>query len=301
MTRRTRAYLQIHTAVLLYGFTGILGDLISLPKPTLVWWRMLLTALSFLFWPGVIRRVRLIPRKDLLAMMGIGCVVALHWATFFGAIQLTNVSVTLAVLATASFFTAVLEPWVLGGKHRWYELMLGLLVVPGVVLVKNSSLFGWAGILMALASALLAVIFSLLNKRLVDRYDPIPMTFVELTSGWLMLCLALPFWYWYQPDDAFFMQTTDWIYLPLLAFVCTSFAYVINLKALRVLPAFAVNLTINLEPVYSIILAWVILNESEELYWGFYAGAGVIILAVFIHPVLQRLFEKPSADPEEFQ
>lgn len=290
MKSRTRAYLQIHTAVLLFGITGILGDLITLPKPTLVWWRMLLTALSFLFWPGVIRKVRLIPRKDLLAMMGIGCLVALHWATFFGAIQLTNVSVTLAVLATASFFTALLEPMVLGGKHRWYELLLGVLVVPGVILVKNSSDFGWDGILMALASSLLAVMFSLYNKRLVDRYDAIPMTFVELTSGWFMLCLALPFWYWYQPDDAFLMQSNDWIYLPVLAFVCTSFAYVINLKALKVLPAFAVNLTINLEPVYSIVLAYFILNESEELYWGFYVGAAVIIVAVFVHPMLNRMF-----------
>ena len=153
--KRRRAYLQVHTAVLLYGFTGILGDLISLPKPTLVWWRMLFAAAFFLFWPGIFGNLRRIPRKAILAMAGIGALVALHWVTFFGAIALTNVSVTLAVLASASFFTAVLEPLMTGRKFKWYELLLGLFVVPGVGLVYSSTEFGFVGILVALVSALL--------------------------------------------------------------------------------------------------------------------------------------------------
>ncbi|MEM0998659.1 MAG: DMT family transporter [Bacteroidota bacterium] len=294
MSPRTRAYLQIHTAVLLYGITGILGDLIVLPKPTLVWWRMLLTALSFLLWPGLLRQVRSMSRRDLAAMVGIGSLVALHWVTFFGAIQLTNVSVTLAVMATASFFTAILEPILLGGRFRWYELLLGVVVVPAVALVKNSTDFAWAGILVALSSAALAATFSILNKKLVDRHNPVALTFVELGSGGLLLTLGLPFWYAFVETGPFFPTGNDWIYLPILAFVCTSFAYVINLQALRVLPAFAVNLTINLEPVYSIILAYFILRESDELYWGFYLGAALIILAVFLYPVLARQFGVPD-------
>ncbi|MEM7036381.1 MAG: DMT family transporter [Bacteroidota bacterium] len=296
MTGRTRAYVQIHTAVLLYGLTGILGDLISLPKPTLVWWRMLFAAGFFLFWPGVVKQALAIPKRELLKLLGIGGLVAIHWVTFFGAIALTNVSVTLAVLATGAFFTAILEPIILRRAFRWHELLLGVIVVPGVALVYSSSSFEFVGILVALISAMLAALFSILNKSMVAKFDPVTISFVELGSGWFILCLLLPSYYLSVDELTFMPDGMDPLYLCILAFACTSFAYVINLKALQVLSTFTVNLTINMEPVYSIILAAVLLAENKELHWGFYIGAGIIISAVFSSPFFEKKFSanKPS-------
>lgn len=283
----------MHVAVLLFGFTGIFGDLITLPKPTLVWWRMGITVLSFLFWPGVLRDAFRLERKVLWRMVGVGCLVALHWVTFFGAIGITNVSVTLAMLASGSFFTAILEPLMLGRKFKWYELALGLMVIPGVALVVGSTNFPGIGIVVALISALLAVTFSILNKDLVGKQNPLTMTMVELGSGWIMLCLFSAIYYPLSSEEMNFMPVgMDWVYLLLLALACTSVAYVFTLKALKHLPTFTVNLSINLEPIYSMILAYFILREGDELNLNFYLGAAVIIVSVFLHPILSKVFDK---------
>ena len=294
MKARSTAYLQLHIAVLLFGLTGILGDLISIPKPTLVWWRMAFAVLSFLFWPGVLRDMRRIALADVLKMVGIGCLVAMHWVTFFVAIQITNVSVTLAMLASGAFFTALLEPIIIGRKFKWFELALGLMVIPGVAMVVGSTAFPNLGIVVALLSACLAAVFSILNKSLVGRFNPITMTMVELGSGWMLLSLLAPFYYFSAPQMPFFPVGWDWFYISVLAFACTSLAYVFSLNALRFLPTFTVNLSINLEPIYTIILAYFILNEGEELNLAFYLGASVIIASVFLHPILSRKFDPDS-------
>lgn len=283
---------MIHAAVLLFGLTGILGDLIDLPELTLVWWRMGLTTISLALIPGVVKKALAIPVKDRWRMFGIGGIVASHWVTFFWAIQLTNPSVTLACLATASFFTALLEPLLTSKKIKWYEVVLGILVIPGVAIVYNSSDFALWGILVALLSALLAAIFSILNKALIARNAAVPMTMLELGSGWLLLTLGLPVYYALQPELVFFPLQEDLIWLAILAFGCTSLAYVISLEALRHLPTFSVNLTINLEPVYTIVLAFILLNDSNELSPYFFVGAGVIVLSVFSYPLLNRYFDQ---------
>lgn len=296
MNSKFRAYLYIHIAVLLFGFTGILGKLIDLPKGTLVWWRMLLTTLSLLFLPGVIRAVRKIPAKDRWALMGIGGIVAIHWVTFFLGIELSSVSVALTCMATTSFFTAVLEPLILRTRIRWIEVFVGILVFPGILLVHRSSDFPIVGIIVTLISALLAAVFAILNKKMVDRHNSIAITFVELGSGWLVLCVLLPFYYIFWPDTRFFPTGwDDWVYMLLLAFACTSFAYVISLLALKELTPFTVNLTINLEPIYSIILAFFIFGEHKNLSWTFYPGAGLILLAVFSFPFIHRIRRRKKA------
>jgi len=282
---------MIHAAVLLFGLTGILGDMIELPELTLVWWRMGLTTISLALIPGVVKKALAIPVKDRWRMFGIGGIVASHWVTFFWAIQLTNPSVTLACLATASFFTALLEPLLTSRKIKWYEVVLGILVIPGVAIVYNSSDFAFWGILVALISALLAALFSILNKALIARNAAIPMTMLELGSGWFLLTLGLPIYYALHPDAIFVPLQEDLIWLAILAFGCTSLAYVISLEALRHLPTFSVNLTINLEPVYTIVLAFLLLNDGNELSPYFFVGAGVIVLSVFSYPLLNRYFE----------
>jgi drug/metabolite transporter (DMT)-like permease len=292
MKATTRAYLQVHTSVLLYGWTGIFGLLISLPTPALVWWRMFFTVLSFLFWPGVLRELRAVDRKALLRMVTVGCLVAVHWVTFFGAIVLTNASVTLAVIATSAFFTSIFEPLMLRRPFKWYELALGVLVVPGVALVMQSTDFGILGIFVALVSAMLAAFFSVLNKGLVGKHNPIMLTFVELGSGWLFLSALVPIFYLYYPELPFIPVAWDWLYLGILAFACTSLAFVFTLRALQVLPTFTINLSINLEPVYTIIIAYYLFHEGNALNWQFYLGAFVIIVSVFLHPILTKVMGK---------
>lgn len=293
MNKERKAYLELHLAVLLFGFTAILGDLISLSATVLVWWRVLLTSLSFFFLIPVFKRIPLIPRHLLWRFLGIGILVALHWMTFFGAIKFANPSVCLVCMATTSFFTAVLEPLLLKQKFKWYELLLGILIIPGMVLVVSSLEFEmWIGVVLGLISAFLASLFSILNKKYIDMADAKEITFIELSSAWLFISVLLPFIL--DETTLFWPQGLDWIYLLVLALLCTTLAYVLSLRALKYLSAFAATLTVNLEPVYGILLAFFILNDSAELDRNFYLGCGIILAAVFAYPWLKATMTKKS-------
>ncbi len=277
-----RAYLELHLAVLLFGFTAILGDLISLSALHLVWWRVLLTSLSLLILLRGWSFLQHFSRTECWRFAGIGILVALHWLTFYGAIKLGNASIALVGLATTAFMTAVLEPLMLRTAFSRRELLLGLMVIPGMILIV-SDLRGQMllGLGIALISALLATLFSILNKKWIAAHSPVEVTFLELGAACLFLSLLLPF---YLSDGTALMPGFwDWIYLLILALLCTTLAYVLALRSLRVLSAFASNLTINLEPVYGILLAMWILNEQRELSGSFYIGVTLIVGAVFLH------------------
>jgi len=287
-----KAYLQLHIAVLLYGFTAILGDLIQLSALVLVWWRVFITSISLLFLIQFGRKIKELPRALILKYMGIGILVGIHWICFFGAIKYSNASITLVCLATTSFFTAFLEPMVLKQKIKSYEILLGLLIIPGMMLVvNNTDISMQLGIWIGLLSAFLASLFSSLNKKLVDDADPMSITFLELGSAWLFISLILPFFFM-NNEVAFMPSGSDWLYLIVLSLLCTTFAYVISLDAIRHISAFAATLTFNLEPVYGIILAWLILKENEELNMGFYIGCAMILAAVFSYPFVKSRFER---------
>lgn len=291
VTEERRAYLELHLAVLLFGLTAILGDLIQLTALVLVWWRVLLTSGSLLPFVKPRYLLRDLGQPLLLRFMGIGVLVALHWLTFYGAIKLSNASICLICMATTSFFTAFLEPIIVKRPFRWYEMALGLLIIPGMVLVVNNIKAGmiW-GVIAGLASAFLAATFATFNKKYLADVHPSRVTFVELGSAWLFLSVVLLVFLltglnigtWWPASSS------DWIYLLILAFLCTNLAYTLNLRALRYLSAFAANLTVNLEPVYGIILAWLLLNEQEDVDPGFYWGVAIILLAVFSYPIIRR-------------
>ncbi len=283
----------MHLAVLLFGFTAILGDLISLSALMLVWWRVLITTISLFFLIRFGRKLKTIPRKRIFHYMGIGVLVALHWICFFGSIKYANASVALVCFATTSFFTSFLEPILIKRPFRWYEMSLAIIVIPGMLLiVKNLDTSMMAGVWVGLAAALLASIFAILNKKFVNDADTISITFLELGSGWLFLSLLLPFWLLTNENASFLPTVSDIGYLLILALLCTTFAYVISLNALKHLSAFAANLTLNLEPVYGIILAVVILKENKELDTGFYVGSSMILLSVLCYPLIKKYFQK---------
>lgn len=288
-----RAYIELHIAVLLFGFTAILGDLIQLSALVLVWWRVLLTSLSLLAWVKLGRLLRTLPAVAILRFMGIGVLVALHWLAFYGAIKLANASIALVCMALTSFFTALLEPLIFGQRINRIQVLMGLLMAPGMALVVSSTdLSMQSGIWVGIAAAFLAALFSTLNKKNIGFANPVEITLLELGSAWLFLSVVMPFFAWWSAEGvgAFWPSASDWLWLALLAFLCTTLAYVLTLRALRHLSAFMSNLTINLEPVYGILLAWVLLGEHKELLPGFYAGVAIILAVVFLYPLAEKRF-----------
>ena len=296
ITTTQRAYFQLHIAIFLWGFTAILGDLISLDAIPLVWWRVLLTSLSIVFLIPLIKNIKSLSRKTILRFAGIGMIIGLHWILFFASIKLSNPSIALICMATGSFFTAILEPIMLKQQMKGYEILLGLMIVPGMLMIVNSTELSmmngiWAGI----GSALLAAIFTVLNKKYIDDIEPRIMTFLEMSTAWLMVSFMLPVVYWMDPSS--FNMTPSLIdigYLCVLAFLCTTLAFILSLKSLKHISAFATNLSINLEPVYGIIMAAILLDDVKELNERFYIGCSVILIAVFIYPMIKLYFKKKN-------
>ena len=256
MTNTTRALWQIHLCVLLWGFTAILGKLITLPALPLVWWRMLIVVAVLALLPRVWRGIRAMPALGRWAYAGIGALVALHWLTFYGAIKLSNASVAATCIAFATPMTALVEPLLTRQKFQPRDLLLGLLSLPGIWLVVGGVPAGMhAGIVAGVASALLVALFGVLNKRMVDGGDPLTVTALELGAGTLALTLLAPLMPLLVPAFAgpllVLPSGMDGFWLVLLALACTLFPFALCLVALRHLSAFTAQLSVNLEPIYA--------------------------------------------------
>lgn len=294
MDEKLRAYLYLHFCVFLWGFTAVLGKLISLQALPLVWWRVLLCCAT-LWWLLPRAQLRGLSRRVFWQMLGIGTLVGLHWLCFYGAIKLSNASIAVATMAVTSFFSALLEPLLLRKRVQWYELALGILILPGMALVVGNIELGMrAGFAVAVLAALLAALFSVLNKRLIDTASPpaLVMSFVELFGGLVLCSLVLPFALAWSPELRIEPQGMDWLWMLILAWVCTLLPYYLTLLAMRYITAFATNLTINLEPVYGVVLAGLFFQEHKDLSPGFYIGVGIVLLAVFSHPFLTKRFRR---------
>jgi drug/metabolite transporter (DMT)-like permease len=283
------AHWQIHACVFLWGFTAILGKLISLPALALVWWRMLLVSAALLLLPRVWSGLRALPPHLLRAYAGIGVLVALHWLTFYGAIKLANASVAVTCIALAPVFLALVEPRIAGRTLDWREVLFGLAVVPGVAMVVGGVPRGMhLGIAVGVLSALLVALFGAWNKRLVDRADPLTVTCLELGAGMLFLGVVAAVGALVAPGPGPIMPMPgprDAALLLVLALACTLLPFALSLVALRRLSAFQAQLAVNLEPVYAIVLAIVLLGEQRELTPVFYAGVALVLAAVFAHPL----------------
>ncbi|MFN4081844.1 MAG: DMT family transporter [Saprospiraceae bacterium] len=295
MSEKLRAYLYLHLCVFIWGFTAILGKLISLKALPLVWWRVALCCAAL--WMLIPRaQLRSMDRAMILRLFGIGALVGLHWLCFYGAIKLSNASVGVVSMATASFFAALLEPVLFRRPLKWHELSLGLLVIPGIALIVGA--IDWEmrwGFAVGIAAAFLAALFTALNKQVLDSPHPPPpfaMTLAELGGGLILCSLILPIYLLRYPETPMAIQGADWMWIPVLAFVCTLAPYYLTLLAMRHISAFATNLSVNLEPVYGVVLAALIFGEHREMNAHFYIGVGVIIAAVFGHPLLKHYVER---------
>ena len=290
---KLRSYLHLNLIVLIWGFTAVLGALISLGAIPLVWWRMMMASLLILFWIRWRRKSLRVSSRSLITMIGAGVIIALHWLTFFGAIKAANVSVTLAMLSTGAFFTSILEPLLYRRKIIWYEIILGLLVVSGLYIIFEVETEYMEGMILALISALLSALFALINGKLAPREDAAVISFYELLCGALAISVYLGVLALFGTPGsgfsiAFFRLTgMDLGLLFLLASVCTPYAFIGAVAVMRHLSPYTVMLTTNLEPVYGILLAFLILGQEERMEPGFYYGAGIVLVTVIINGLLK--------------
>jgi drug/metabolite transporter (DMT)-like permease len=281
-----KSYLHLHLIVFIWGFTAILGALITLDALPLVWFRMLFAVgfiAIYLYYKKLPLRV---PFKILMQFLFSGLVIALHWFTFFHAIKISNVSITLACLSTGALFAAILEPILYGKKIVPYELFFGLLVVVGLYIIFNVEGNYFMGILTALSSAFLSALFAVINSRLVQSYDATVISFYELSGGVVFFSFLLLFFGSFSVSF-FQLSMKDLLYLLILSSVCTAYAFIASTSVMKFLSPYTVMLTINLEPIYGIILAVLIFEEKEQMSFGFYIGAFIILLTVLLNAVIK--------------
>lgn len=283
-----KPFLQLHTAILLAGFTGILGKLIHLNEGYLVLYRMIMSALIILGIFAFTKSFSVPGRRELLKLLGIGAVVSLHWVFFYGSIKYSNVSVSVTCLSAIGFFTSFIEPVINRRKVDWVEVGLGILAICGIYLIFNFYPEYKTGIIFGLISALLASIFPILNKTMLRNHRPRVLNFYEMAGGAVALCFILPVYLHFFPAAYAIPAPSDWFWLIIFSAFCTVAAFDLNLKALQEISAFTVNLSYNFEPVYSIIMAFIIFKENQFLGPGFYAGFSLILLAVSLQMIRVR-------------
>jgi len=288
MNPHRRALVEIHICVVLWGFTAILGKLITLPALQLVWWRMLLVTIALACVPRVWRALSAIPLRQIAIFGGIGCVVALHWLAFYGSVKLANASVAATCMGLAPAVTALIEPAITGARFERHNLLLGILVIPGVALVVGGipdamHLGFWVGVV----SAALAAVFNALNKRFLGQHDALAVTGLELGAGFLLVAAIGPFAASGAPV-VMLPSVHDGALLLVLAILCTLVPYAVALATLRHLSAFTAQLAINLEPLYAIAIAVAFLGEARELDARFFLGVAIVLAAVFGHGWLQQ-------------
>lgn len=292
MNKRKKAFLETHIAVLLFGLTAILGKLISLPAFELVWWRVLITSVSLLAFNSIRNNFTKLDKSTRIKFLLIGVIVGLHWVCFYGSIKYANASIALVTFASIALFTAFLNPIILKTKLNPLDVIIGLLIIPGMALIANnidySLVYGfWIGIL----SAFLASLFTVLNKKYLHESDALLITFLEMLGAWIFLSICVPLYIMNDLASISIPKIEDLFYLLILSLVCTTLAYALSLKALKYLSTFESNLIYNLEPIYGVILAIIILNEHKELNLNFYLGVALILSLIFIHPFLSKKYQ----------
>lgn len=281
-------YLLLHFIVMIWGFTSILGLLISLPALELVFYRTLLASLGVALVMVWKKKIMIVPLSELLKIGGVGVLISLHWIFFFWSAKVSTASVCLAGMATTSLWTAFVDPIINKTKIKWYEVALGLLVISGLVVIFQFETGYWLGLSLALLSAFLSALFSVFNARLTFRHTPYQITLYEMAAASLFALLFMPIYSVFLNEGApiqWGWNGLDWFWMLILSGVCTVYAFSVSVELMKRVSVFTINLTINLEPVYGILLAVLVFGEKEKMTPQFYLGTLIILISVLIYPV----------------
>lgn len=282
-----RSYIYLHIIVFIWGFTAILGYLISLEALPLVWYRIFIALITLLLFFVVRKKSLKVTRNKLLQFLAAGVVIALHWLTFFWAIKVSNISVTLACLSTGAFFASILEPIFYKRKIDSYEVFFGIIVICALAIIFSVEVNYFEGIILGLVAACLSALFSIINGKLVKHTEAAVITFYEMLGGLLILTVFLLFTGGFT-KDFFTLDLSDLFWLIILGVFCTAFAFIGSVYILRELSPYTVMLTINLEPVYGILLALILFKDSEKMNAQFYLGALLILSTVVLNGIVKN-------------
>lgn len=283
----TKSYLYLHLIVFIWGFTAILGNLISLDALPLVWYRIVIAVLALLGYFVLTKKSIRTSKKALIQFLLAGFVIAIHWLTFFWAIKVSNISVTLACISTGAFFASILEPIFYKRKIIGYEVFFGFIVIIALGIIFSVEGEYIEGIILALIAAFLSALFSIINGKFAVKHDAAVITFYELLGGIVILSLFLLFSGGFT-TTFFQVSTSDWIWLLILGVFCTAFAFLASVKIMKHLSPYTVMLTINLEPVYGILLAVILFKDSEKMTPEFYLGAMLILSTVILNGIVKN-------------
>lgn len=289
---KVQDYLHLHFLVFIAGFTAILGELISIGSSALVWYRMLIAGILMFGFIKIIKLKIQVDFKTKLKFFGAGIIIALHWITFFEAINQANVSITLSMFSTGAFFASFIEPIIYKRRVIWYEILFGIIVIVGVILITESEIRYINGIVLGIVSALLSTLFAVINGRFIEVHQATVISFYEFISGVLFLTVFIMVFQGGFDAEFFKLSISDWIYLLILASVCTAYAFIGSVKIMRTLSPYTVILTYNLEPVYGITLALLLFPETEIMSQQFYHGAFLILIVVLLDAFLKNYKRK---------
>lgn len=285
---KLKNYLHLHFLVFIAGFTAILGELISIGSTALVWYRMLIAGILMFMFIKIIKLKIQVSTKTKLQFFGAGIIIALHWITFFEAINQSNVSITLAMFSTGAFFASFIEPLIYKRKIIWYEILFGIIVILGVFLITQSEIKYLNGIVLGISSALFSTLFAVINGRFIKQHTATVISFYEFISGVVFLSLFILIFNDGFSIEFFSLNTSDWIYIFILASICTAYAFIGSVKVMRYISPYTVVLTYNLEPLYGIALALLLFPETETMSTQFYYGAFLVLITVLADGILKN-------------
>ena len=288
---KLKSHLELHLIVFIWGFTAVLGALISIKEATMVWYRMLFAAFFIIIYFIVAKKSFLIAKAAIFKLVAVGFLIAIHWILFFKAINISNVSITLAMFSVGAFMAALLEPLFYNRKILWYEVLFGLIIIAGLYIIMQVEIQYLDGIICALFSILFGVIFTLLNGKLIQKHDSKIIALYEFLGGFVLVSLYLIFENKF--DSSFFdLSMRDFLLILVLASVCSAYAFTASVNVMKKLSPYTVMLTTNLEPVYGIFLAYFIIGGNEKMNISFYVGSAVILITVILNGVVKHYYKK---------
>ena len=292
--QKIKSYFHLHFLVFIAGFTAILGELISIKAIPLVWFRMLIALVLMTIYVLVYKINIKVNPKDIVRFSIAGIIIALHWITFFGAIDVSNISITLAMFSTGAFFASLIEPIIYKRGVIWYEILFGILVIIGVFIITQSEIKYVTGIILGIVSAFLSSLFAVLNGKFLEKHTATKITFYEFISGVLFVSLFILIFGEGFSVDFFMLSNSDYLYLFILASICTAYAFIASVYVMKHISPYSVVLAYNLEPIYGIVLALILFPEKEKMGSNFYYGALIILFAVILNGILKNkeLFQK---------
>ncbi|WP_372937838.1 DMT family transporter [Seonamhaeicola sp.] len=285
---KLKNYLHLHLLVFIAGFTAILGELITITAIPLVWYRMIIASVLMFAYIKIAKVKLSIRPKSVLKLTIAGIIIAAHWITFFGAIDEANISIALAMFSTGAFFASLIEPIVYKRKIIWYEILFGLIVITGVIIITQSEIKYLTGIILGISSAFLSSLFAVLNGSFLKQHTATVISFYEFLSGVIFISLYLLFTTEGFNLKFFNLSTSDFFYLLILASVCTAYAFIASVHVMKLISPYTVVLTYNLEPIYGILIALILFPESEKMSTSFYYGALLIIATVILNGILKN-------------